>query len=140
MNLLISVFVFFISQFNVVQKDSKEKFVDELLRLTKTRESAEVVINSIIRKQVQNKPKAPSNIEFEIKKSINYETYLNQVKRIYYSNYSELELKELIKIYREGDFELFKSKTQKIEKPIYDVGLAFGKDCAKIINDKLKNY
>jgi hypothetical protein len=122
------------------QNSSKSKNIDVLLVETQAKETTQQIIEGIIRQYIAKKPNAPKSIEQEIQKSIDYESYMKNIKAAYAEAYSELEINELIKIHKSGDQQLFKKKSERVAKPLYDIGNAFGKEVVQVIVDKLQPY
>lgn len=106
--ILIGTFVLMGTTLSYGQNSSKSKVIDALLIETQAKESTQQIIVGIIRQYMAKKPNAPRSIEQEIQKSIDYESYMKNVKAAYEEAYSELEINELIKIHKSGDQQLFK--------------------------------
>jgi len=138
--ILIGIFVLMGTTLSYGQNSSKSKALDALLVETQAKESTQQIIEGIIQQYMAKKPNAPKSIDQEIQKSIDYESYMKNIKAAYAEAYSELEINELIKIHKSGDQQLFKKKSERVAKPLYDIGNAFGKEVVQVIVDKLQPY
>lgn len=120
------------------QVDKKEVLVNELFQLTKMKESCEMLIVQLINKVKENHP-TKTNVNWQnVKNKINYTSFITDSKKVYTSNYTEIELKELVSLYKSNKIVEYQNKTKKIESQLYQLGKKFGQDIIVQIN-KLVN-
>jgi len=116
----------------------KTTSVDKLFVLTKTKETTEVMVKQVIGMYQKQYPNVSMMTWGGIESSINYQGYYKKVKQIYSSNYTDAEIKELIKLYTPKTMDKYNAKTKKVEQQLYNVGKEFGKEISQLINSKIK--
>ncbi|WP_291131237.1 hypothetical protein [Flavobacterium sp. UBA7682] len=112
--------------------------VEKLLKVNRTREITESLIQDVMVMYKKKYPNVSIMTWNSIEKSINYDIYLNKIKTIYGTNYTDAEIKELIKLYSSKTMDKYKMKTNKIEQKLYDIGKELGKELSILINSKIK--
>lgn len=136
--LIILIFLFCSS--GLYAQYNKMKKIDIFLKETEALVSTKKLLAGIISQKSRKKQNAPKNIEETIQASIDYESYIDEVQEAYVATYTEDQIDELLKIYRSGDMEYYKKKTESVSKKLYEIGTAFGKESVALINEKLKTY
>ncbi len=116
----------------------KTASVDKLFILTKTKETTEVMVKQVIGMYQKQYPNVSMMTWGNIESNINYQGYYKKVKQIYSSNYTDAEIKELIKLYTPKTMDKYTAKTKKVEQQLYNVGKEFGKEISQLINSKIK--
>ena len=116
----------------------KTASVDKLFILTKTKETTEVMVKQVIGMYKKQYPNVSMMTWGGIESNINYQGYYKKVKQIYSSNYTDAEIKELIKLYTPKTMDKYTAKTKKVEQQLYNVGKEFGKEISQLINSKIK--
>jgi hypothetical protein len=116
----------------------KTASVDKLFVLTKTKETTEVMVKQVIGMYKKQYPNVSFMTWGGIESNINYQGYYKKVKQIYSSNYTDAEIKELIKLYTPKTMDKYTAKTKKVEQQLYNVGKEFGKEISQLINSKIK--
>lgn len=122
------------------QNNDKLSLIDTLLIETNARLGTEQIMSGIIKQFMSRKPNAPKSLEQEIQKKIDYNEYMKKVKSAYNTTYTKSEIQELIEVHQSENQELFKQKSEKISKALYDIGSNFGKSAVEIIKTKLQSY
>jgi hypothetical protein len=140
MKFLLGIIFLSVTSSSISQNNNKAKSIDLLLEEIKAKESTELIIGAVIKQYLNKTPNAPSSIDKEINKSIDYSSYYIKVRDTYNKAFSESEIKELIYIHQSGNKELFKKKSERVSNELYDIGNSFGKEAVKIIVAKLKPY
>lgn len=112
--------------------------LEELFKVNSTKASTEAMVKEVIGMY----KKRYTNVSFitwsSIESSINYNSYYKRIKQIYSSNYTDAEIKELIKLYNPKAMDKYTLKTKKVETKLYDAGKEFGKELSLLINSKIK--
>lgn len=112
--------------------------VDKLLEVNKTRETTEIMVKQILDMFEKKYPNVSIMTWGSIEKSIDYDSYYKKVKYIYSSNYTDVEIKELIRLYKSDTMDKYITKTKKIEQQLYNAGKDFGIGIAQLVNSKIK--
>ncbi len=112
--------------------------VEKLFAITKTRATTEVMVQEILSMYKKRHPNVSFMTWGGIENNINYNSYYKKIKQIYSSNYTDSEIKELIKLYNPKTMDKYTLKTKKIETKLYDAGKEFGKELSQLINSKIK--
>jgi hypothetical protein len=119
-------------------QDTTVTNIEKLIKVTKTKESTEKLVKGAIdfykKKHLNVSVMTWSNIE----KSIDYYSYYKKIKQIYSSNYTDTEIKELIKLYNPKTMDKYTAKTKKVEQQLYNAGKEFGKELSQLIISKIK--
>jgi hypothetical protein len=136
---VVTIFLLF-SVLMSFSQNNKSSLIDTLLLETKAESSTKGIMSGIIKQFMSRKPNAPESLEQEIQNSIDYSNYMKKVKSAYDTAYTEAELKELIEIHQSGNQELFKQKSERVAKPLYDIGNKFGVSAVGVIKAKLQSY
>lgn len=119
---------------------SKTKAIDALLIENQAKAGTEQIMLGLIRSYMGKKPNAPKSLEQEIQNSLDYDGYMIKVKAAYNKIYTEAEIKELTELHKSGNTELYKQKSERVAKLLYDIGSEFGRESVKIITTKLQPY
>ncbi len=136
-----ALLILFLGIFTITNAQNREsQVVDELIAVTKVKESLPLMVNSIIDRFKQKSTNIPDTYWEEIKNSIDYFTFLEKVKKLYIENYNLAELKELVSLYKSGNIESYKLKLEKITPQLYQIGKEFGQQTAQFIVEKIKAY
>ena len=102
------------------------------------KESCEMFIVQLINKVKENHP-TKTNVNWQnVKNKINYNSFITDSKKVYTFNYTEIELKELVSLYKSNKIVEYKNKTKKIETQLYQLGKKFGQDIMSQINKNTK--
>lgn len=112
--------------------------VEKLFTVTKTKETTEQMVKEVIAMYKKRYPNVSVMTWGSIESSINYSGYYKKIKQIYSSNYTDAEIKELIKLYNPKTMDKYTLKTKKVEQQLYDAGKEFGKELSQLINSKIK--
>lgn len=112
--------------------------IEKLLEVNKTKESTELMVKQIIDIYQKQYPNVSFMTWREIESSINYKSYYSKIKQIYSSNYTDTEIKELIKLYNPKTMDKYTAKTKKIEQQLYNTGKEFGKELSQLITSKIR--
>lgn len=119
---------------------SKSKAIDALFVQNQTKSGTEQIMLGLIKQYMSKKPNAPKSLEQEIQNSLDYKGYMTKVKAAYDKAYTEEEIKELTQLHQSENMELYKQKSERVAKALYDIGSAFGRESVKIITAKLQPY
>ena len=130
--ILISILLFFSFQ------SSTNANVEKLFTVTETKASTEQMVQEVIAMYKKRYPNVSVMTWGSIESSINYNSYYKKIKQIYSSNYTDSEIKELIKLYNPKTMDKYTLKTKKVEQQLYDAGKEFGKELSQLINSKIK--
>jgi hypothetical protein len=112
--------------------------VEKLFTVTKIKETTEQMVQEVITMYKKRYPNLSVMTWGSIESSINYSGYYKKIKQIYSSNYTDTEIKELIKLYNLKTMDKYTLKTKKVEQQLYDAGKEFGKELSQLINSKIK--
>jgi len=112
--------------------------VEKLFTVTKIKETTEQMVQEVITMYKKRYPNLSVMTWGSIESSINYSGYYKKLKQIYSSNYTDTEIKELIKLYNLKTMDKYTLKTKKVEQQLYDAGKEFGKELSQLINSKIK--
>jgi hypothetical protein len=112
--------------------------VEKLFTVTKTKETTEQMVKEVIAMYKKRYPNVSVMTWGSIESNINYNGYYKKIKQIYSSNYTDAEIKELIKLYNPKTMDKYTLKTKKVEQQLYDAGKEFGKELSQLINSKIK--
>lgn len=137
---IIAIFLLFSMSVAFSQSNNKSDLINTLLLETKAESGTKDIMSGIIKQFMSRKPNAPKSLEQEIQNSIDYSDYMKKVKSAYDTTYTEAELKELIEIHQSGNQELFKQKSERVAKSLYDIGNKFGVSAVRVIKAKLQSY
>lgn len=119
-------------------QDAAGTNVEKLFTVTKTKETTEQMVKEVIAMYKKRYPNVSVMTWGSIESSINYNSYYKKIKQIYSSNYTDAEIKELIKLYNPKTMDKYTLKTKKVEQKLYDAGKEFGKELSQLINSKIK--
>lgn len=136
------ILVLFISQslsFPILAQQNEQKDIKTLMKLIKIEPTMKGIVENGIELIKKQKPNVPREVWNNIKSSIDYNSYSNRVEKIFYTNYTSEEIKNLIKEAKANPNELPFFK-QIVQQQLYDAGKQFGKNYAnsilQILSDK----
>lgn len=112
--------------------------IEKLLEVNKTKESTELMVKQILDIYQKQYPNVSFMTWGGIESNINYKGYYSKIKQIYSSNYTDAEIKELIKLYNPKTMDKYTAKTKKIEQQLYNTGKEFGKELSQLITSKIR--
>lgn len=121
-------------------QDKKAQVVEELLEVTKVEASVPLIISSIMGKFKQRRTDIPDSYWKEIEKGVDYSSFINGARKLYNDNYTVAELEELVSLFKVGDMETYKQKSERITPQLYQVGNDFGQQTVQFIVEKMKAY
>lgn len=112
--------------------------IEELFTITKVKANTESMVQEVLSMYKKMHPNVSVMTWSNIESSINYKNYYKKIKQIYSSNYTDKEIKELIKLYNPKTMDKYTLKNKKVEQKLYDAGKDFGKELSQLINSKIK--
>ncbi len=121
-------------------QDRKTLVVEELLTVTKTKESVPLIVNSILDKFKEKRTDISDSYWVEINNGIDYRTFIDGARKLYNDNYTTAELEELVSLFKSGDMETYQKKSERITPQLYKVGNDFGQQTVQFIVGKMKAY
>lgn len=130
--ILISVMLFSFIQ------SSTNANVEKLFTITKTKVITEQMVLEVMGMYKKRYPNVSVMTWGSIESNIDYNSYYKKIKQIYSTNYTDAEIKELIKLYNTKTIDKYTAKTKKVEKQLYDAGKEFGKELSQFIISKIK--
>jgi len=139
MKYYLSIALFFLSALSLHAQSEKSEAITILLKETKAEEDSRELMSVLIKEFLKRKPNAPKSIEREIHNAIDYKAYMNKVKATYDESYTEEEIRDLTQLYKTNK-ELYKQKSKKVEKALYNLGTEFGRQSVGVINAMLQFY
>ncbi|MGV7108074.1 DUF2059 domain-containing protein [Flavobacterium sp. U410] len=136
--------LFFLSLFTILsysqQKTTqKDLLIDKLFRINKTEESCKILIDQIVSQYKKKYPSINDTKWKTITNKIDYISFIKSSKNIYYTNFTEKEINELIVLYESNERSKYTDKTQKVSTQLYQLGKQFGQDVARLINQEIIN-
>lgn len=140
MKLLYLFLILSLNSIDLTAQSAKTIKIEELLTLTRSKEMIPLIVNNIVDKFKGQNSKIPESYWEEIKREIDYDTFLNKTIDIYVNNYSIEELDEMINVFNSGDVEKYQELNQKITPLLYEAGNEFGQNTVKTITAKIKAY
>ncbi len=134
--------IFLLSLFTILsygQEKTTEKdlLIDKLFRINKTEESCKILIDQIVSQYKKKYPNINDTKWKIITNKIDYTSFIRNSKKIYYTNFTEKEINELIILYESNNRSKYTDKTQKISTHLYQLGKHFGQDVARLINSEI---
>lgn len=128
---------FCIMLFSFIQSSTNAN-VEKLFTVTKTKAITEQMVQEVIGMYKKRYPNVPVMTWGSIESNIDYHSYYKKIKQIYSTNYTDAEIKELIKLYNPKTMDKYTAKTKKVEQQLYDAGKEFGKELSQLIISKIK--
>lgn len=141
MNYLVSFFFIlaFCSSYAQIKSESpKYDEIRKLLELTKTQESADLLVNQSIAYMKKQRSDIPVSYWDKIRKEMDYDAFLEKVVPVYDKHFTHAEIKELITFFKTSAGKKYTNKLPIINTEIYSIGNAYGKEVGKIIAEKMK--
>jgi hypothetical protein len=117
-------------------QNTKQQDIALLVELIEIQSSMNDIVEQGIVYYQKQKPFVPEHIWSEIKANVNYSPYLQKVLQIFDSNYSQIEIKDLIVQAKETPkkIPLFK---KIVQQKLYEAGKQFGRSYADYIKETL---
>lgn len=120
------------------QKNTKQQDIQKLLTVMQVKANMQKLVDGAIELYKKQKPAVPQQVWNEIKSKLDYNSYLNDIAAVYDNNYSQQEIKQLIKI-----IPTLRPNQQPPLKPTvqdqsYKLGNEFGKKFAALIKEQLQ--
>lgn len=119
------------------QKTAKQQDIQKLLTVMQVKPNIQKLVDGAVELYKKQKPAVPQQVWNEIKNKVDYNTYVSKITTIYSNNYTQAEIKELIKI-----IPTLKPNQQPPLKPAvqeqtYNASNEFGKNFSTLVKEQL---
>jgi hypothetical protein len=121
------------------QKTTKQQDIENLLAVMQVKGNIQKLVDGAIEIYQKQKPAVPKQVWNEIKNNLDYNSFMNKMTAIYDSNYTQAEIKELIRnllTLKPNQQQPFK---QVVQEQAYNLSNEFGKNFSNIVKEQLKS-
>jgi len=120
------------------QKTTKQQDIQKLLTVMQVKNNMQKLVSDAIGLYQKQKPAVPQQVWNEIKDKLDYTFYLNDIAAVYDNNYSQQEIKQLIKIIPTLKPNQPPPLKPAVQEQSYKLGNEFGKNFSALVKEQLR--
>lgn len=121
------------------QTTTKQQDIQKLLTALQIKNIMQSMVSNGIELYKKQKPAVPQQVWNDIKKSVDYSSYMTQVAAIFDNNYSQPEIKNLITLAASAPPGKLPQFKKIVQQELYNAGKEFGNNFGNLIKLTLKS-